>query len=278
MPAPSDLVHETTTGTGTGNLTLANVNGKRSFNTAFGNGAPTNVFDYYISNREAAEWERGTGHMSNATTLVRDTVIKSSNADAAVSFAAGTKDVTNDIPAANQAQLDAAQTWSAAQTFSAAINLTSGQITFPATQSASAGANTLDDYEEGTWTPAGTFTTPGDLSIAYSLQSGTYTKIGRLNQLTCALTTSTFTHTTASGDFRVTGIPFNSAADSAGQGIRWQGITKANYTDVVSNFGGANAFVNFFLMGSGQSSATLGTGDMPTGGTVRASFVGTYPV
>jgi hypothetical protein len=29
-----------------------------------------------------------------------------------------------------------------------------GQIKFPATQNASAGANTLDDYEEGTWTPS----------------------------------------------------------------------------------------------------------------------------
>ncbi len=36
---------------------------------------------------------------------------------------------------------------------SAALPLGSGQITFPATQNPSADANTLDDYEEGTWTP-----------------------------------------------------------------------------------------------------------------------------
>lgn len=102
MPAPANLVHQTTTGTGTGNLTLTAVNGKRSFNTAFGNGVTTNVFDYFISSRDAAEWERGTGHMSDATTLVRDTVIESSNANAAVSFTAGTKDVTNDVPAGSQ--------------------------------------------------------------------------------------------------------------------------------------------------------------------------------
>lgn len=115
MPAPSDLVHETTTGTGTGNLDLAVASGKRSFNTAFGNGAPTNVFDYYISHRSAAEWERGTGHMSDADTLVRDTVIASSNANAAVNFSAGTKDVANDIPAGNQARLDAANIFTAVQ-------------------------------------------------------------------------------------------------------------------------------------------------------------------
>jgi hypothetical protein len=46
-------------------------------------------------------------------------------------------------------------------------------ITFPATQNASANANTLDDYEEGTWTPANS-------STSYSAQSGYYIKVGRL--------------------------------------------------------------------------------------------------
>ena len=101
MPAPSDLVHETSTTTGTGNFTLTNANGKRSFNTAFGTGG-TDIFDYYISNRDAAEWERGTGHLSAASTLVRDTVIASSNSNNAVNFSAGTKDVTNDVPATSQ--------------------------------------------------------------------------------------------------------------------------------------------------------------------------------
>ena len=52
-------------------------------------------------------------------------------------------------------------------------------ITFPATQSASSDANTLDDYEEGTWTPTiygGT--TAG--STTYTNQTATYTKIGRV--------------------------------------------------------------------------------------------------
>lgn len=100
MPAPSDLVHQTTTSTGTGNLTLSSVNGKRTFATAYPAGT-ANECDYYVSNQGAAEWERGTGHVS-AGALVRDTVLASSNAGAAVNFSAGTKDVTNDVPAANQ--------------------------------------------------------------------------------------------------------------------------------------------------------------------------------
>jgi hypothetical protein len=53
-------------------------------------------------------------------------------------------------------------------------------ITFPATQSASSDANTLDDYEEGTWTPSlsGAGGTAG--SYAQSAQSGNYIKIGKL--------------------------------------------------------------------------------------------------
>jgi len=50
-------------------------------------------------------------------------------------------------------------------------------ITFPATQSASTDANTLDDYEEGSWTPtiaSGFSSAP----TSYSTQIGVYRKIG----------------------------------------------------------------------------------------------------
>jgi hypothetical protein len=51
-----------------------------------------------------------------------------------------------------------------------------GQIVFPATQVASANANTLDDYEEGTWTPlAG-----NGVTAITSVLKATYIKIGRL--------------------------------------------------------------------------------------------------
>jgi hypothetical protein len=46
-------------------------------------------------------------------------------------------------------------------------------ITFPGTQSASSDANTLDDYEEGTWTP-----TIAGIST-YTVQNATYIKIGK---------------------------------------------------------------------------------------------------
>jgi hypothetical protein len=110
MPSPANLVHMQSASTGTGNLTVAAVNGKQSFGTAFGTGSTTDVFDYFISNQSAAEWERGTGHMSSSTTLVRDTVIESTNSNSAVNFSAGTKDITNDVPAAKQVTTDTTQT------------------------------------------------------------------------------------------------------------------------------------------------------------------------
>jgi hypothetical protein len=78
-----------------------------------------------------------------------------------------------------------------------------GQIAFPATQNASAGANTLDDYEEGTWTPTlgGTAT--------YSTQAGIYTKIGRMVFISGQLSvTSIGTGQTAI----VPGLPFTSSS------------------------------------------------------------------
>ena len=57
-------------------------------------------------------------------------------------------------------------------------------ITFPAAQSASSDANTLDDYEEGTWTGGLT----GSNVTGLILTSAKYTKVGRLVTLTATVT------------------------------------------------------------------------------------------
>ena len=85
-------------------------------------------------------------------------------------------------------------------------------ITFPATQSASSDANTLDDYEEGTVTAAGialTFSTPGNLAVTYNNRDVTYTKIGNMVQVQARIAASAFTFTTSSGNLQITGLlPF----------------------------------------------------------------------
>lgn len=117
MTLARSLVQETSTSTGTGNLILAVKNGYRDFATAFGTGVTTNVFYYFISDSTNNAWEVGTGHMSDAVTLVRDTIIESSNSNATVNFLGGTLNVVNDIRAANQVDLSQNNTFAGVQTF-----------------------------------------------------------------------------------------------------------------------------------------------------------------
>ena len=81
-------------------------------------------------------------------------------------------------------------------------------ITFPSTQSASSDANTLDDYEEGTWTP--TVARTGS-SYTFGDRVGTYTKIGR--QVTCQAYINVTAITTQGSSFvTLTGFPFTCMA------------------------------------------------------------------
>ena len=128
-------------------------------------------------------------------------------------------------------------------------------ITFPATQSASSNANTLDDYEEGTWTPTLTFA-GGTTGITYSQRSGTYTKIGRLVHVRFAITLSNKGSST--GAAQLTGLPFASYSTSSDDrttgaiyvGNTWSGLANllvqllvlpdiSNRIDI-NNFNGTN--------------------------------------
>lgn len=88
----ADRVKETTTTTGTGTITLAGAVAQfRSFASAFADGS---VVQYAIVGQTGTEWEVGNGTIgASGTTLARTTVLASSNANAAVNFSAGTKDV-----------------------------------------------------------------------------------------------------------------------------------------------------------------------------------------
>lgn len=98
-------------------------------------------------------------------------------------------------------------------------------ITFPAAQSASTDANTLDDYEEGTWTATvkGSTTDPTTPVTAV----GRYTKVGR--QVTVQLYVSNKTTTGASGRIQIAGLPFaNNSSDEIVSSVGFYDI--ANFT------------------------------------------------
>jgi hypothetical protein len=83
-------------------------------------------------------------------------------------------------------------------------------ITFPATQSASTDANTLDDYEEGTWTPLMSENGAGSDNWTSSTATGRYTKIGRLVTVE-VIYTYTAKQTNAATYAFMTGLPFTPA-------------------------------------------------------------------
>jgi hypothetical protein len=81
-------------------------------------------------------------------------------------------------------------------------------ITFPASQSASTDVNTLDDYEEGTFTPS--FTSTG-LTVTYDQQRGIYTKIGRSVTVSMYMQVSGKSGT-LTNPLKITGLPFTSTS------------------------------------------------------------------
>jgi hypothetical protein len=88
---------------------------------------------------------------------------------------------------------------------------TSGSgITFPASQSASSDANTLDDYEEGTWTP----TDGSGAGLSFTNVYANYTKIGRFAFFEFQVT---YPSTASGADTRINGFPFNNIDDYEGK-------------------------------------------------------------
>jgi hypothetical protein len=124
-----------------------------------------------------------------------------------------------------------------------------GQIKFPATQNASADANTLDDYEEGTWTPIDT----SGASLSFTSNSGRYTKIGNR-----VLASGTYTYpSTANATVnKAGGLPFSVLS---GEGTRagYVGWTDSAAIYLLHDPGNTNFVV--FTASSSPTNATLST-------------------
>ncbi len=85
-------------------------------------------------------------------------------------------------------------------------------ITFPSSQNASSDANTLDDYEEGTWTPSIKFS-GANVGVTYVLRGGYYTKIGSIVQASCYIGLSNKGSST--GNLFIDDFPFSLGGNSA---------------------------------------------------------------
>ena len=87
------------------------------------------------------------------------------------------------------------------------LTLTSGQLAFPASQSASADPNTIDDYEEGYFTPTITGDS-GNYVLATSADTFYYIKISKMVFFQGYLAVAS--DNSASGDIKIS-IPFAAA-------------------------------------------------------------------
>jgi hypothetical protein len=108
-------------------------------------------------------------------------------------------------------------------------------ITFPATQSASTDANTLDDYEEGTFT-GGSIT--GVNLTSLSLNYGSYTKVGRLVTLNFSINATVTSSNTLT--YVALSPPFNPSVSTTGSGFLSNNVRVG-----VSEISGTTVYVFF---------------------------------
>ena len=107
------------------------------------------------------------------------------------------------------------------------LTLPYGQIKFPAAQNASADANTLDDYEEGTFTAA---ISSGSGTVSTNSATGYYTKIG--NQVSVRGYLNVSGVSSPSGTVSITGLPFVSNGTYLAASIYLVGLTSGATTSV----------------------------------------------
>ena len=155
-----------------------------------------------------------------------------------------------------------------------ATQATGTGITFPATQNASSNANTLDDYEEGTWTPAFVFSGGGEGSVTYSNQQGLYTKVGGLVTVQCLAVVSN--KGSASGTMSMV-MPFTAAAGAnySAASLTWNFITYSTNSYIISAQAG-NGSANLFFYNEPNGSTKTSLDVSQCGTNFEIIFTVTY--
>lgn len=127
------------------------------------------------------------------------------------------------------------------------ILTTAGQVAFPATQNASSNANTLDDYEEGTFNPTIIGTTVAG-SHVYTSSLGEYVKIGQWVYVTGYIAMSSKDGAMSGSFVQVSGFPF------AGSGANRQGGAVNDW----GNLNTAQVFVGLQMQGASAAAYLTG--------------------
>lgn len=158
--------------------------------------------------------------------------------------------VANNIAITNSTFSGTTGTFSGALTAQALLDISgaaAGQIKFPAAQNASAGANTLDDYEEGTWTPSDA----SGAGLAFTVAAASYTKVGRMVQVDLDFT---FPATGSGANTQISGLPFTSTTPYGGM-FSFYNTTAGVMTWQINPSG--TTFFGFTTGGAQVTNATL---------------------
>jgi len=124
---------------------------------------------------------------------------------------------------------------------SGGTNINGAGMTFNAETAA---ANTLDDYEEGTFTPVLTGTTSAS-GQGYDTQSGIYTKVGDMVYINIYIDLNA--KGSISGFLKITGLPFTNAGHAAPLTVSAQQVAALSPRQVTGPVYGSSAFLYLFL-------------------------------
>jgi hypothetical protein len=127
----------------------------------------------------------------------------------------------------------------------------------------------------GQWTPVFSFVTPGDLAITYGLQSGRYLRIGGLVLAWFTLEMSPFTHTTASGQAKITGLPYPSVFAN---GLGIVHLTNVTFVDQhITPYVDTGSVIQFIGSTSGATDTGIGATHFLSGTSKRLFGMVVYP-
>ena len=132
-------------------------------------------------------------------------------------------------------------------------------------------SNTLDDYEEGSWTPS-LGAASANPTVGYNAQVGHYTKIGNLVTVSCRIVTNS--RSGGSGHLLVRGLPFTVATAeayaSATIGFNYNWNTPPQHAGAQANT------VTVLLYQDGRTNAVSGSGDIAASGSSYLNLTCSY--
>jgi len=140
------------------------------------------------------------------------------------------------------------------------INLTGGQIVFPATAVPSSDPNTLDDYEEGTWTVGVAFG-GGTTGITYnaSYVTGRYVKVG--NFVSASGWVILTNKGSSTGNATITGLPFTNGTGSSFTAVSVR-LSQVTFNNVPAGFiSSSSASINLRKTTSGAGDTAITDAD-----------------